>query len=744
MDLFDHAAVMERQRSLAAAFPADRGEFERWEAVQESLRSVPPKFRDYWLRQRGLEDWLSPAQPASPESFGLRLVGKFGRGPAVEVTGRDTLVALTLGSEVALLSFADPDRPRVLSEIQFTKMMGQSQLVGNRLYASGNGVFEVWDITDATNPVQLSSQPWGIGDFQVNDTLLYFIVRDTFKVYSVRDPANLLPVASYRDSGWFLAASESLAVLGHNGGLRFVDISDPRNPHRAGSFAGELARSAQVRGSLCCATLESGTAPYPIRFVTLDVSDPASPRQLASLANAGGYDLFLDGPMVYASGRDIWTETFHIISIADSTAPAIVGQCPLPGTYKWGVWASASLAKALVADLNDGLAVVSTTNPGTPIRDTSMLGTGSSIGLQVRGGYCFVANESGGLKVLDVAEPATPTQVGQHDTLGEVETCYSVAVDDSFAYVGWFNSPLFRAIDVSDPASPRLAATCNTPNYAQDMVLRDSLVYCAENYKFEVVNVARPREPRVVGTVNLPERSYKLVLADTIAYVANLTSLQVLSIASPTAPRIIGAWNNYVTGVEVVGNRLYASGFDRFYSLDISNPANPQPLDSVYVERTMFDVAVIDTITYVGGWVMRAVSIADPLNLRVLDYLWVPPSQYIRRLVQSPPYVYVCATDGGVCIMETLATGLSERTNGEAEGSEVKLVPSHGGGRLRLSGPTPRSLSITVSDVAGRTVCRKTLRLPAVLDLTALPDGVYFVGAGTGRSVGKYVKSTRR
>jgi hypothetical protein len=248
----------------------------------------------------------------------------------------------------------------------------------------------------------------------------------------------------------------------------------------------------------------------------------------------------------------------------------------------------------------------------------------------------------------------------------------------------------------------------------------------------------------VVGTVNLPERSYKLVLADTIAYVANLTSLQVLSIARPTAPRIIGAWNNYVTGVEVVGDRLYASGFDRFYSLDVSNPANPQPLDSVYVERTMFDVTVIDTIAYVGGWVMRAVSIADPSNLRVLDYLWVPPSQYIRRLVQSPPYVYVCATDGGVCIMETLATGLSERPIGSAGETGFKLVPSHGAGRLHLSGSSLSSLSITVSDVTGRAVHKNLVQLPAVLDLTALPDGVYFVRAEQGRFATKYTKSSGR
>jgi hypothetical protein len=75
-------------------------------ALMDSARTVPPKLRMEWLHEHGIEP--PRASPTTTDS-GLTLVGKWGRGPAAEVTGKDTLVVLTLGSEVALLNFARPD-----------------------------------------------------------------------------------------------------------------------------------------------------------------------------------------------------------------------------------------------------------------------------------------------------------------------------------------------------------------------------------------------------------------------------------------------------------------------------------------------------------------------------------------------------------------------------------------------------------------------------------------------------------
>ena len=67
--------------------------FEEYRAVQDSLHRLPMRMQSRWLAERGIElpEWNSPS-PAPSESGGLRMVGKWGRGPAVEVTGRDSLL----------------------------------------------------------------------------------------------------------------------------------------------------------------------------------------------------------------------------------------------------------------------------------------------------------------------------------------------------------------------------------------------------------------------------------------------------------------------------------------------------------------------------------------------------------------------------------------------------------------------------------------------------------------------------
>ena len=64
----------------------------------EADKGLPPWIQ-YYDRLKG-EPKLGPLDQhlSEPESLNVRLVGKWGRGPAARVTGRDTLVFLALGS----------------------------------------------------------------------------------------------------------------------------------------------------------------------------------------------------------------------------------------------------------------------------------------------------------------------------------------------------------------------------------------------------------------------------------------------------------------------------------------------------------------------------------------------------------------------------------------------------------------------------------------------------------------------
>lgn len=115
---------------LASVAISRQPSFEEFRTIQDSLIQVPPRFREDWLRDRGLEDPFVFGT-VNPESTGLRLVGKYGRGPSREVTGQDSLLFLSDGSEVAVFSLADPGNPVLLSEIQARSGVGQTLVSGS-------------------------------------------------------------------------------------------------------------------------------------------------------------------------------------------------------------------------------------------------------------------------------------------------------------------------------------------------------------------------------------------------------------------------------------------------------------------------------------------------------------------------------------------------------------------------------------------------------------------------------------
>jgi hypothetical protein len=717
-------------------------------ALMDSARMVPPKMRMEWLYQHGEKPRIKEGGLRAEADSGLKLVGKWGRGPAAEVTGKDTLVVLTLGSEVALLNFSNPDSPVVLSEIQFPSLTAQSYLVDSLLYTSSNADLEVWNISDPDSPVQRGTLPAPVGDFWIRDTFLYHIRRDTFHVLSIANSANLHDLGSCVESGSVTTGSGNTVVVCQGGGLAFVDVSNPANPHQVGTYSCGHALSATARGNLVCASYEETADPYPVRFITLDISTPSSPRLLGKLNDLGGYDIFLDGPLAFVSGRDQSKEPFQIISIVDSAHPAFVDSCRTTQDANWGVWSSPSLNRAFVADGGDGLAVVDVSNLNDPVLDTFALVAATAEDVAVQGSYCYVADGLAGLRVLDISNPNVPHEVGSLDTSYMGSWSYSVAVQDSFAFFNLYH-PWFRTADISDPTNPRLAGGCSYPPNEEPkaIVVRDTFAYAAMSYDFNVINVARPREPVVVGTCGLPYMTYDLGLQGTLAYVPNGISLQVVDVATPDSPHVIGSWNGIAFGLDVRDTILYVVGQQVLNTISVANPAALYLLDSLPLPFITFDVVVTDSVAYVGGYQkLQAVDVSDSRNLKLLGAAWIPPYA-IHRLTYEQPHIYVACTDGGVSIIDTLQTGVSEGPSGLLK-MEVQAVPTVTAGRVKLlSGNTgPWQGPVTVFDASGAKVSGAMTDRNGEVDFANAPSGVYLLRYGTekGSGIVKVVKTTRR
>ena len=160
-------------------------------------------------------------------------------------------------------------------------------------------------------------------------------------------------------------------------------------------------------------------------------------------------------------------------------------------------------------------------------------------------------------------------------------------------------------------------------------------------------------------------------------------------------------------------------------------------------------MVVGESLLFAGGQTLYVIDKRDPRNLRIVGR-WTPPHEF-RRLLWSPPYIYAACYEAGVCILETLPTGIAERRSSDFGPREVVAYPSVTRGVLAVD--LGRSVDgICVRNATGQRIAgpfRKggdanVRRLE--IDLSGYPDGVYFIESATTSAArsAKVVKTGRR
>ena len=131
---------------------------------------------------------------------------------------------------------------------------------------------------------------------------------------------------------------------------------------------------------------------------------------------------------------------------------------------------------ALAADGSAGLRVIDISDPASPTEAGFLDTPGYALGVAVTGSLALVADLNEGLRVIDISDPTNPQEVGSADTPG---SAYGVAVIGDLALVADGGSGL-RLIDISDPTSPQEVGFFGTPGYAYGVVVSGDLALVAD------------------------------------------------------------------------------------------------------------------------------------------------------------------------------------------------------------------------------------------------------------------------
>ena len=143
---------------------------------------------------------------------------------------------------------------------------------------------------------------------------------------------------------------------------------------------------------------------------------------------------------------------------------------------------------------------------------------------------------------------------------------------------------------------------------------------------------------------------------------------------------------------------------------------------------------------------LRVIDISDPSAMHDVGYYITP--EWVRRVFRKDSLIYAACNGGGVCIFETTSTSsVSEASPVAPRPQAFELTPNPASSfvdiRLEVKQNTNTRNTVRFYDAAGRVVLDvpivldrgKQLR-PQRVDISALPDGCYFVSVeptGKGR-----------
>ena len=596
---------------------------------------------------------LDAGDPAQLREVGRETLA-YGDSEAVVLSGGHAFIASGPGG-LHILDITDPTSP-VRAANANAYPASDVAVVGSVAYVTdpADGRLHAVDVRQPTQPVELAAVDLGgtpVAVTTVADTAVVALGADSLRFVDIRDPGHMAVRASLALPAVDVAPCDLDCVLAvGDTGLNVVALGDPAQPALAGTLATAVPlRSVAVQDTYAYAGLPGSG------MVVVDIATPAAPRQAALVPGDGagcgadrpelGGRVAVNGRQAYVAGQN------HGLSVFDVSAPeqprALV---TVLDPFGCGMAVDVARAHVYVAAYDAGLRILDHASgrlvgaveaPG--VRDVAVAGQTA---------YLVDADS---LWIVDVARPYAPATLARlplPDT-----SVLGVTIVGPYAFVAGGHGGL-RIVDVSDPAAPKLAGALDTPGTVWDVAVEGTRAYLADAGALRIVDSASGT-PVQVGELGVDGFVRAVVVYAGVAYLADEQGyVRSVDVSDPTAPRQLAAlpWSAPAALV-LVGQRLYVAGADGYGLVDISDPAAPRRISGRY-GRGGIGIDVDDAHSWVfmatgaGGVLVTDAYPMAPIELAVLhgygrEWKQPPTACPIDVYAAGDTFLYLCAVAAG-------------------------------------------------------------------------------------------------
>jgi hypothetical protein len=502
-----------------------------------------------------------------------------GMAHSVAVTG--TLAYVADGSQgVRVVDVSNPANPK---EAGFYNTSGEAVgviVVGQYVYvADGSQGLQALDIVNPSSPAEAGAYDTPGEALDVVVVGDYAYIADYDQGLRIVDIAN---TSYFTETGYYHPASfdaYDLQVVGDyayiaagTDGLHIVDISDPTDPVWFDDYEIPIwAYGVDVVGDY--AYLALGEEGLRVVEVSDSVSSPVA---------VGAYTMLGYAEKVAVAGDYVYAAEFrgrlHVVGVTD------------PANMTWHGFSDVmSDADALatfghyayVVDEDKGLRVFDLSDPRAPAEVGLYANASCAAGVVVAGNYVHIyCDTSPRWGIVDVSNPAAPTEVYWKEFSYQIASVADVAVEGDLAYLALIANTALNDLyiyDISNPGAPNLVGDyAGSSNRYNEVEVSGNYAYLATGDRVDVVDVSDPTNPTEVGSYEyaVPSLSiFDLVVSGDYAYVLYgyqgptpdlVGSLRVLDISDPANLVEVAAHDTfgYAKDMAVSGDTIFVADSD--------------------------------------------------------------------------------------------------------------------------------------------------------------------------------------
>lgn len=676
---------------------------------------------------------------------------------------------------------------------------GDYLYLASQLYHPERDIFTVVDITNPLRPIRLASlyEEGYIGGFFLQDSLLFMTTNGPVIVYDVQNASSPIELGRFDNIlGWgSIKEFNGLLVSTHGLSLRFLDVTDIENPQIIGTidlgyepFDFELyenhvlisnyARIPNLQRYLEIYDISDLQHPelisttdfdpglpslgievagdYAYLFYGLDgiqifdISDPASPESVATrLTDFTFIDLEQKDEYLYAAPLQM--DSLIVLDNSDRVCPVIwtMEKCSRPLNLLFeGDQLHVSTAGGAISYFN-------VVDPGFPLALGTYVPGAYGRCLAVSGGYAYVG-DTDGFKTLDISDPSYPVAINEYYHYNACQNF--VSTNDEFLFFHQDRDIIISSLD--QPQDPTRLATFHIEAGADDVYISDDYIYIPyfwryydiSNNGFIIADISDPENPVELGSYVYYRPYfdyYSLVTLDSYVYTAEeYDSIGVYDASDPTQPQLINRIGTFpgVFYIDRKDNTLYAISWqnNRFYSLDLTNPANPVLSDSIIIINPR-RFSIDGNFAYVADSIgVEAIDISDPLSLELVARFPIFPENPVGSTsdIQAVnQLIYVSTFLDGLFILDHYTTDIIRETGKSP--SEFVLGqnypdPFNASTTIQYNLPQNSSVTLEIFDILGRRIellfsgYQTTGTHSIVWNADGESSGVYFYRIETG------------